>query len=543
MLEELHVADLALIEDVWLEFGPGLTVLSGETGAGKTVLVGALKLLLGERADPTMVRAGAEEAVVEGRFALDGVERTARRRISAEGRSRCYLDGEMSTVAGLSDAFGDAVDLHGQHDHQALLSPASHAAYLDRFVGALASAALDEYRETLRATDRSTIERDELAAAMRDRDRRVDLLTYQVAEIDAVGPKSGEDEAIEARLPMLRHGERLAEAASAAFGRVKGDGGAADTLAEALVALHPVDGLDPELDALTARLAEAAVTIEDSAADLRSYGEGVEYDPAALDQAEARLAAFSDLKRKYGPALTDVIESREAAAAALSALESGEEGLRRAEERVVAAEEALVAAAARLAALREEAAPGFTSALAEAARDLAMVSAAFDVAFTPLPRTAWSGDGHQRVEFLFSSNTGEPLRPLARIASGGEVSRVMIALKSVLGAADVVPVLVFDEVDTGIGGATALSVGRRLAELAQRHQVLVVTHLAQVAAFADHHLVVSKKECDGRTSTLVREASGAERVAEVARMLSGSDTEAGLAHARELLAEVAGRAV
>jgi DNA repair protein RecN (Recombination protein N) len=543
VLEELHVADLALIEDVWLELGPGLTVLTGETGAGKTVLVGALKLLLGERADPTMVRAGAEEAVVEGRFALGGIERTARRRISAEGRSRCYLDGEMSTVAGLSEAFGDAVDLHGQHDHQALLSPSSHAAYIDRFIGAPAGAALDEYRETLRAADRARSERDELAAAMRDRDRRVELLAYQVAEIDAVGPAPGEDEAIEARLPVLRHGERLAEAASTAFKGVKGDGGASDTLAEALAALRPVEGLDPELDALAARLSEAAVNLADAGADLRRYGEGVEYDPAALDQAEARLAALSDLRRKYGPTLVDVFEAREAAAAALEALESGEEGLRRAEERVATTEEALVSAAGCLAKLREESAPGFTSGLGEAARDLAMVSAVFDVALAPLPRAAWSSDGHQRVEFLFSSNAGEPLRPLARIASGGEVSRVMLALKSVLGAADIVPVLVFDEVDTGIGGATALAVGRRLAALARRHQVLVVTHLAQVAAFADHHLVVSKVEREGRTLTLVRPASGDARVAEVARMLSGSDTEAGLAHARELLAEVADRAV
>jgi DNA repair protein RecN (Recombination protein N) len=543
MLEELHVADLALIEDVWLEFGPGLTVLTGETGAGKTVLVGALKLLLGERADPTMVRSGADEAVVEGRFALDGTERTARRRISAEGRSRCYLDGEMSTVTGLAEAFGDFVDLHGQHDHQALLSPASHAAYLDRFIGSAAGLALQSYREALLVADRALADRDELAAAIRDRDRRVEQLTYQLTEIDAVGPRPGEDEVLEAGLPMLRHGERLAGAASEAFAHLKGEGRGSDALAEALAVLHAVEGLDPELDALSARLREAAATLDDAGSDLRRYGEGVEHDPAALDHTEARLMTLAGLKRKYGPTLSDVIGARESAASALEALESGAEGLRRAEEHLVACEADLVAASARLAAVRAEAAPGFTTALADAARDLAMLSAAFDVAFAPLPRTAWSSEGHQRVEFLFSSNAGEPLRPLARIASGGEVSRVMLALKSVLGAADTVPVLVFDEVDAGIGGATALAVGRRLSALAQRHQVLVVTHLAQVAAFADHHIVVSKAESDGRTRTLVRRASGDERVAEVARMLAGSDTEAGLAHARELLAEVAGRTV
>lgn len=543
MLEELHVADLALIEDAWLELGPGLTVLTGETGAGKTVLVEALKLLLGERADPTMVRAGADEALVEGRFSLDGTERTAKRRISAEGRSRCYLDGEMSTVAGLADAFGSVVDLHGQHDHQALLAPSSHAAYLDRFIGEDAAAALASYRDAWAAASESASELRSLADAMQDRSRRVDLLSFQVGEIDGVAPKPGEDEAIEARLPVMRHGERLAEAASAAYGRLKADGGASDSLAEALAALRPLAGLDPALDALAERLADAATTVEDAGADIRRHGELVEYDPAALDAAEARLSALTDLKRKYGPGLSDVLAARDAAAATLETLEQGEEGLRRAEEHLAAAEERLAEAAATLSSVRAAASPGFATMLGDAARDLAMASATFEVSFADLPRASWTADGPQRVEFLFSANSGEPRRPLARIASGGEVSRVMLALKSVLGAADVVPVLVFDEIDVGIGGATALAVGRRLASLARRHQVVVVTHLAQVAAFADSHLVVEKAERDGRTLTAVRRAKGEERVAEIARMLSGSDSATGLAHARELLADVAGRAV
>jgi len=539
VLEELHVADLALIEDVWLEFEPGLTVLTGETGAGKTVVVEALKLLLGERADPGMVRAGSDGALVEGRFTTSEGDRTAKRRISAEGRSKCYLDGEMATVAALAGAFGGMVDLHGQHDHQALLSPASHCAYLDRFIGEEARAALESYREALASAQQAAAERDELAEALRDRDRRADLLQYQVDEIDALSPQAGEDDALEARLPMLRHGERLAEAASTAFARLRDDDGAGDALAEASASLNHVAGLDPELDALAERLADAVAAISDVGSDLRRYGERIEYDPVALNDAEARLAALSTLKRKYGPTLADVLAARESAAATLEALTSGEAGLRRAEERVATAEGLLSASAERLGAVREAAAPGFAEQLALAAADLAMPSAAFEVELAGLPRAAWGQDGHQRVEFLFSANRGEPLRPLARIASGGEVSRVMLALKSVLGAADVVPVLVFDEIDVGIGGATALAVGRRLSALAARHQVLVVTHLAQVAAFADHHLVVEKSQSDARTVTVVRPVSGDGRVAEIARMLSGSDSETGLAHARELLADVA----
>jgi DNA repair protein RecN (Recombination protein N) len=539
VLEELHVADLALIEDVSLELGPGLTVLTGETGAGKTVLVGALKLLLGDRADASTVRSGSAEALVEGRFTLDGIERTVRRRVSAEGRSRCYLDGEMSTVTGLAEALGPSVDLHGQHDHQALLSPATHASYLDRFIGDAARDALSSYRSAWAGRSEAARERDALSEAMRDRERRVDMLAFQVSEIDAVAPRAGEDEDIQARLPLLRHGERLAESASVAFDHLKGDGAGSDRLAEAAAALHASAGLDPALDALAERLADAVGAVDEVGTALRGYGEGVAYDPVALNEAESRAAALATLKRKYGPTLDDVLAARESAAVTLAALESGEEGLRAAQARVDSADVVLGQAADALAAVRRQASSAFVEQLAGPARELAMPAAAFDVALTTLDRAHWTEAGPERVEFLFTSDRGEPMRPLTRIASGGEVSRVMLALKSVLGAADPVPVLVFDEVDTGIGGSTAVAVGKRLAALARRHQVLVVTHLAQVAAFADTHLVVEKSEAGGRPVTTVRLADGDARVAEIARMLSGSDTVTGLAHARELLDGVA----
>jgi DNA repair protein RecN (Recombination protein N) len=328
VLEELHVADLALIEDVSLEFGSGLTVLTGETGAGKTVLVGALKLLLGDRADASTVRSGSAEALVEGRFTFDGIERTVRRRVSAEGRSRCYLDGEMSTVTGLAEALGPSVDLHGQHDHQALLSPATHSSYLDRFIGDAARDALANYRSAWADRSEATRERDALSEAMRDRERRGDMLAFQVSEIDAVAPRAGEDEDIQARLPLLRHGERLAEAASVAFDHLKGDGAGSDRLAEAEAALHGAAGLDPALDALTDRLADAIGGVDEVGTALRGYGEGVAYDPVALNEAESRAAALATLKRKYGPTLDDVLAARESAAVTLAALESGEEGLR-----------------------------------------------------------------------------------------------------------------------------------------------------------------------------------------------------------------------
>jgi DNA repair protein RecN (Recombination protein N) len=537
MLEELHVRDLALIDEVWLELGPGLTVLTGETGAGKTVLVEALKLLLGDRADSTMVRSGTSEAVVEGRFAIEGEERLVRRRVTAEGRSRCYLDGGIASVGELAEALGPLVDLHGQHDHQALLAVANHAAYLDRAAGQGASAALGAYREARRVHLAAVAARDDLAAALQDRDRRAELLRLTADEIERATLRAGEDEELEGRLPRLRHGERLAEAASRAFSELRGEEAACDRMAEARAALGGVEGLDPVLDALIGRLDSVSEEADELGVLLRDYGEAVDYDPAALNDAEARLAALAALKKKYGPTLADVIAAGERAHADLEALESGETGLASAEERVAETEAALREAAGRLAELRAAAVPALERGLAEAAADLAMPKARFAVSLSDLPFEHWTDGGPQKVEFMFSSS-GEQPRPLARIASGGEVSRVMLALKGVLGSADDVPVLVFDEVDAGVGGATALAVGRRLAQLARGHQVLVVTHLAQVAAFADHHLVVAKEERDGRTVTVVCPVDADDRVAEVARMLAGSASDAGLAHARELMSSV-----
>jgi DNA repair protein RecN (Recombination protein N) len=539
MLSDLHVRDLALVEDVWLEFGAGLTVLTGETGAGKTVLVEALKLLLGERADSTMVRSGAAEGLVEGTFVLDDREVLVRRRVSAEGRSKCTVDGEMATVGMLADLLGPHVDLHGQHEHQALLSWAHHAGYLDRFIGAPALDALVGYREAWGRARGARAALRELEDALVDRDRRTDYLRFQMADIDAVAPAPGEDDELNARLPRLRHGERLTAAAGAAFEALKGESGASDSLTAALASLGGASGLDPALDALTGRIERLDVELQDVAGALREYAEGVEHDPAALDEAERRLHQIGDLVRKYGPTLADVLRVREDAAGELERLDAGETGLEHARRMVADADVAVADAAARLQTVRGESIPAFTRRLAEAAADLALPHAVFDVSRTELSPDLWTSDGPERVEFLFAASAGESPRPLAKVASGGEVSRVMLALKSVLGAADAVPVLVFDEVDAGIGGATALAVGRRLASLARMHQVLVVTHLPQVAAYADAQIVVSKAPSKDRTVTTAEPVGSEDRVQEIARMLSGSSSETGIAHARELLATAA----
>ncbi|MDY0340618.1 MAG: DNA repair protein RecN [Coriobacteriia bacterium] len=535
MLVEVHVRDLALIDEVWLEFGEGFTVLSGETGAGKTVLVSALKLLLGERADSTMVRQGADEALVEGRFIIDGREVLVRRRLSAEGRSRCTIDGEMATVAMLAELVGPTVDLHGQHEHQALLSPARHAGYLDRFIGDEASEALDRYQDAWEAYRAARGRLDALHAALADREQRIVQLRFVIGDIDAVAPQLGEDVELSAKLPRLRHGERLAEAAHAAWAALKDTDGASDGLSVALHALEGAQGLDAAFDEFAETAKRLDIELQELGSAILTYAETIDHDPSALDEAETRFHLVEGLSRKYGGTLDAVVAARDAAVEELDVLDAGEAGLAGAQRALDEAAEALREAGSAVEAVRGAAVGRFVESLRAAAVDLSLAYATFRVARTPLPFESWTSEGPERVEFLFSTALGEEPRPLARIASGGEVSRVMLALKSVLGDADSVPVLVFDEVDAGIGGATALTVGARLSELGTRHQVLAITHLAQVAAAADQHIVVAKGEQGGRTVTSVSPVTGEARVSEVARMLSGGASAAGVAHARELL--------
>jgi DNA repair protein RecN (Recombination protein N) len=541
VLRELHVRNLALIEDVWLEFAPGMTVLTGETGAGKTALVGALKLLVGERADSTLVRAGAEEALVEGILEVDGVDISARRRVGADGRSRCLLDDEMATVGRLAQTFGRLVDLHGQHEHQALLQASRHVEYLDRFGGTSIEDVLGRYR---RARDeyRAAVEDLKLRTDSReDAERRVDYLRFLLADIDSVTPLENEDEEIMARLAVLKHSDRIAQAVADALVAVRGEDGAADRVAVAQASVMRIIEIDANLESIAERLTESLALLEDLSADLRAYGERIEHDPTALDALESRLAALTGLKKKYGPDLAGVLLRHRDATAELDALGENQEGIARAQARLEKARTEYSDLASKLTDARQAVVGAFLSGLHEAVNDLSMDGARFEVSNTELPFDQWTDDGPHHIEFTYAPGPDQPYRPLAKIASGGEISRVMLALKGVLGRADDVPVLVFDEVDAGIGGLTASAVGRRLKSLAERHQVLVVTHLAQVAVFADAHLVVTKTIERERVSTAVDVVEGESRVGEIARMLSGADTEASRAHARELLLEAGHR--
>ncbi|MDR0350268.1 MAG: DNA repair protein RecN [Coriobacteriales bacterium] len=538
MLDELHVRDYALVHDARLTFSAGCTVLSGETGAGKTALVGALKLLIGERGDVVTIRDGASELVVEGRVITEGEEHVITRRLSREGRSRCTFDDAMVTVGALAERVGPFVDLHGQHEHQSLLVPAIQLACLDRYAGASGARALERYQCAWDAQLSAAKALEELRQAAHTSTQALTMARQVVYDMEAINPQEGEYEELERQLPVLRNGESLAVASRTALEALRGeeDGqGAIGLLAGAHRALLQQVAIDARLDELASQLESIAITADDLAVSLRVYQESVEFDPQALEKALDRLGALESLRRRYGPRMEDVFSAWQEASRQLSLTEDIPERLKAAEEELERAEQELTQAASELERIREKTAEDFAQALTSSLQELAMEGASVRFSARELPREAWTRSGSVRYELTWQPSAASTPRPLAKIASGGELSRVMLALKTLQAADAERMTLVFDEVDAGIGGAAATAVAERLRALARTQQVIVVTHLAQIAAIADCQFVVEKSLADAGAVTTIREVTGEERVAELARMLAGGTDAVALSHARRLL--------
>ena len=566
MLAELRIRDLGVIDDARLEVSAGLNVLTGETGAGKTMVVDALALLLGGRADPGAVRSGRPAALVEGRLhagddaqvaaalATAGVsdedgEVVVARQVLVEGRSRAQLQGRMATVAAVAEVVRPLVEVHGQHEFQDLLRPGVQRDLLDRYAGEGAlepRAAFGSGWRRLRAVTR---ELDDLTTRAREREREIDLLRHQLEEIEAAQVRVGESAELAAEAERLANAESLQQAAALAHQLLEGDedAGAATALGAAARAVHGPGGHDRALGELAERAQALAAEVGDLASSLRAYAEAVLVDPGRLEEVNQRMARLRDLERKYGDDEAAILAFAGQAAERLAELEGGNLRSEALEAEAAELRRSLAVTGAELTAARREAAARLGEAVRVELADLAMPAAQVEVAVEQDDdpdglevggrRLAAGEDGLDRIDFRLAAHPGAPLRPLGRAASGGELSRVMLALRVVLAAVDRTPTLVFDEVDAGVGGRTAAAVGRRLAELARRHQVLVVTHLPQIAAHADRHFTVEKRSDDGTTSTDVRLLDDAGRVGELSRMLSGME-ESGLAqaHAEELLA-------
>ena len=524
MLIELVAVNLGVIEELSVVLDGGMTAVTGETGAGKTLVVGAIDLLTGGRADATLVRPGAPEAEIEGRFAVGDDEVVVRRVIGVNGRSRAYVDGHLATVGALAEMGGGLVDLHGQHAHQSLLRGPVQRAALDRF-GAVDTARLEGLIDDRRAVA------GELAALggdARARYREIDLLRHQLAEIDgAAVTDPDEDERLDRAESVLADAAAHRDAASLVVALLDADGAVSEGLGRAEAVLA---GREP-FEELVARIAAASAEIADITATARARSEAIDDDPAALAALRERRQLLAGLRRKYGSTLREVLDFRSEAAMRLSELEGHTERAASLERRLSEVSELLEAERARVRGLRAEAAPRLAAAVESHLADLAMGRARLAVAV--------DGDAGEQVSFRLAANPGHEPLPLSRVASGGELARAMLALRLVLTAGPAT--LVFDEVDAGIGGAAAQAVGRSLARLAGDHQVIVVTHLPQVAAHADRHVVVEKSDAEGSAAVRLRVLSGEDRLVELSRMLSGSpQSVSARQHAEELLAAARG---
>ncbi|HUE76087.1 MAG TPA: DNA repair protein RecN [Chloroflexota bacterium] len=569
MLVRLSVWNFALIEHLEVEFGPGFNVLTGETGAGKSMVIDAMTALLGARVSAELVRVGTSQARVEGIFSLDGArletlgevlqesgieieagEIILAREISATGRSVARVNGRALPVSTLQQIGHRVIDIHGQNDNLSLLRSPEQLALLDGFAGAVADRAavahlVTSYRQAQR--ELSSLERDSRELA-----RRVDLLRFQIDEINRVAPRTEEEELLEVERGRLANAERLANLASEAF-TLLADAGPGERAADDLIgeAASKLDEI-ARIDSSQAGLAEQAVVLTDSLTDLtrsvRSYVDVIELDPERLLEVDERIEMLRQLKRKYGDTIDDVLRFAADAADELATLESTEEHSAKLRARSAQTLTDLAGQAVRLSNRRKETASKLARIVESELAGLNMGSAKFTVELSQASATdglqlpdgrtvAFDNSGIDRLEFLISTNPGEPLRPLARVASGGETARIMLALKSALADVDQMPVLIFDEVDQGVGGRSGTVVGEKLARLSRAHQVLCVTHLPQIAAHADLHFRIEKSVDEDRTRTSIRVLSNDERIEELAAMLGGT-TNATRGAAREMLGAV-----
>ena len=539
MIDEIRVENLALIREASLVPCSGLTVLTGETGAGKTALLSALKLLMGERADASSVREGEAGLVVEGRFfkgADDPEGFGVVRSVSADGRSRVKIDGSISSVRELATRVGSMIDLCGQHEHQSLLDSANHVRMVDSWAADTIAPILDDYRAKLHVARAAAAELARVTEASRSKGALLDEARFTVERISEVDPRLGEYEELEESLPRAEHAEALASAANDAQSLLSEENAALDSLNGAIAELQRMAGVDKKLSEFADSLAEASILIEDAAADLRRYRDSVGFDPEELARQQDRFAQLKGLLRQYGPTMDDAFSRLESSKELLSLVDDAEERVKRARLELDAAESDLVQAARALMKARSVAGPRFCREVVRQMARLEMGGAEVLWDERELPRERWTDSGPSICELLYRSGSGLTPRPLKRIASGGELSRVLLAAKVVMGSADHAGTLVFDEVDAGVGGATARSLATVLADLAKTHQVIVVTHLAQVAVVADAHYVVRKADTgSGIPETSLVPVEGDERVAEIARMLSGDSSPESLAHARAML--------
>jgi DNA repair protein RecN (Recombination protein N) len=565
MLTRLYIKQYALIEELTIEFESGLNIITGETGAGKSIIIDALGLILGARADADAVRKGAEKAVVEGMFSaagngkltallaaheLDpGDELILRREITVKGQSRAFVNDSPATLAVLREVGDLMVDLHGQHEHQSLLRPETHVDMVDGFGGL--DGLVREFESAYHEARGSLRELQELRAREDQLREKRSLYEFQAAEIDAVSPRAGEEDALESELVILENAEKLFAATERLHQMLyEGENAVHDQLVIARNELENLATIDKAFEEHRAEAASAAAIVDEIAKFVQQYNSRIEFQPGRLDEIRDRLGHIALLKKKYGGSLDAVLAHREAVGRELSLAEHFEEEIEKLSRRIDGERARASEIAARLSAKRDDVGKKINSAVVKSLADLGIAHAQFETRISYRqsedPAQAvirvgreWrdaSPKGMDHLEFYLSTNVGEDPKPLVKVASGGEISRVMLALKMILAKSDRLPLLVFDEIDVGVSGRVAQAVGRSMKKLSQFHQVIAITHLPQIAGLADCHVVVEKVEEKKRSFTRVRKLALDERVAEVAKLMSGDEvTGSALSSARELM--------
>lgn len=551
MLLELVAENIAIMDRVAVRFGPGFTAITGETGAGKSLLIDAISLCLGERADTGLVRKGATSATVRAVFdppvatraLLDelgyGIGDEAlylQRDLAVEGKSACRINGRTAPVNVLKQVGDSLADLHGQHEHQSLLHASSHLGMLDDWIGAKAHEARKGVAHAWDTMSQLRAQMENLRRDAAERERMLDVLRFQVGEIESAGVRVGEIDELQVHLKRLQGAESLQAAIETSCEAMyAGEASARSLLQAAAKSIADVADVDPELARIVESLRDAEIALEVAVAETKSARERIEFDPERIEEIASRLDLYATLRRKYGEDETAILDFFRKAAQDLDRLENAEQLSSEIETELKAAQEAYDSCSSALSKVRAEFASRFADVVQRELRELGMLAAKFVCPVETKPPTR---DGTDLFEFLFSANAGEDVRPLARIASGGEMSRVMLAIKTVMAGKGGVPTLIFDEIDAGLGGQTAAVVAKKLAKLGENYQVLTITHVAQIAGRAAAQVTIEKTVVDGRTNTVVRELNQADRVQEIARMVGGEIvSEAAIANAKQLLSD------
>lgn len=556
MLQSLYLENIALIEKLGIELFPGFNVLTGETGAGKSIIIDAVNFVLGERTSRDLIRNGAVRAKVEAVFNLnegdaafaaldalgieyDGNELILSRELSAAGRNACRVNGTLVPVASLKSVSDTLVDIHGQHEHQALLDAENHISYLDAYCHAESLPIIEKIDAIVSRRNELMLKRNSGFSSEREREREMDMLRYQIEEIASANLEAGEEERLNAEKTVLLNAERIRTALETAHMALSGaeEGSALSAIDTARRSMRDIAALNKDYEALGDKIEELYYAAEDISFVLRDTSENVESDMQRLEEIEQRLKLISDLKRKYGRTVEDVIDFGKDAGTKLNELENAEALAAELDAKLDKLKAEYNVAADELSKVRRAAGDRLKRDVLNELKDLGMAKAMFDVALSDASGGEPRKGGRETAEFMLSANPGEPLKPLEKVASGGELSRIMLCFKSIFADNDRVPTLIFDEIDTGISGRTAAVVGEKMLGIAKKHQVICVTHLAQIAALAEAHLMVRKYDDGKNTFVETRQLNEEEKVQRIAQMMDGeSDSPSALTHARELIA-------